>query len=695
MIQELRQDERAQLFRELASDDEEQRRQAALRLHLLPPAEAAARWVACLGDAAWRVRKVAAEQLAARADDSGVLAALIEALADGENPGRRNSAAEALIRSGARAVPALIAALSAPDSDLRKLAVDALARIDDARAQAPLVAALDDEDPNVRAAAAEALGSVGGSGAVRALLGAVERVAEDPLVQQSALLALDALGASAGADLLDSALADPLLRPAALALLARSEDPQSRKLLIDALSDRSRAAREAAMRALLARAAQEDEGGFALLRDELRAALACGGAVAEACARLATADLPTQLVLVQFLGLAGDVAALRPLLAAAQDEALTELCAGALAALGDPLAAALAESWEDLPPASRAVACRALAQGSGSTGDALLLRALDAPDPELRQAAARACGARQLDAALPALVAAIERAAARESQGPDDENAALTQALAALVSGRGALAARAAALLRERIRAARGAVRGALAHSWCQLAGSDDAETAALLLRDPESELRAAAALATARIGGSASEDLLRLAAADEVAEVRSAAARALAEAPPSGLPEVLLALAHDEAPVVRATALRSVGERLRGALAPAPREAALAAVAAALGGSVPVALAAAEALRAVGGEALRAGRVLLESPEAELVCEGIRCVSDSGDPATLASLVALIAHADWSVRAEALEVLSRHRVTRSLPAMLSRLEFEQDSFVRDVLLRAIRRLEA
>ena len=61
MSQELREDERARLDLELASVDEEERRQAALRVHLLPAREAVPRWIACLGDPAWRVRKVAVE----------------------------------------------------------------------------------------------------------------------------------------------------------------------------------------------------------------------------------------------------------------------------------------------------------------------------------------------------------------------------------------------------------------------------------------------------------------------------------------------------------------------------------------------------------------------------------------------------------------------------------------------------------
>jgi HEAT repeat protein len=54
----------------------------------------------------------------------------------------------------------------------------------------------------------------------------------------------------------------------------------------------------------------------------------------------------------------------------------------------------------------------------------------------------------------------------------------------------------------------------------------------------------------------------------------------------------------------------------------------------------------------------------------------------------------ARIAHADWSVRAEAIQVLENRRVVRAIPATLRRLDTEQDEYVRSVTLRALQRLE-
>jgi HEAT repeat protein len=346
--------ERDALFAAHAHEDEELRREAAQRLYLLPAPDTISAWCECLGDASWRVRSVASQALAERGDDPEVSRALTRALADPENAGRRNSAAEALIRAGRSSLPALEEVLADPDADLRKLACDALARIGDPRAGASLEQRLGDVDPNVRAAAAEALGAVGGRFALQALSETAARSDEDALVRQSALVALESLGVAPPVAELESALADPLLRASALRLLAHSDESAAAKCLIAATLDRSSSSREAAMASLVAIAARADEAELSELRRALPTVVAGSGVVSSACEHLATAGLPTQLTLVHFLGLCGDVTAMRALLGAARDEALLEPCVGALMALGPALPGAIDALWQELTPDARA-----------------------------------------------------------------------------------------------------------------------------------------------------------------------------------------------------------------------------------------------------------------------------------------------------------------------------------------------------
>ena len=45
-------------------------------------------------------------------------------------------------------------------------------------------------------------------------------------------------------------------------------------------------------------------------------------------------------------------------------------------------------------------------------------------------------------------------------------------------------------------------------------------------------------------------------------------------------------------------------------------------------------------------------------------------------------------------MRAEAIRALGQRRCVRAVPAILRRLEIEQDSFVRETILAALRKLE-
>jgi HEAT repeat protein len=100
--------------------------------------------------------------------------------------------------------------------------------------------------------------------------------------------------------------------------------------------------------------------------------------------------------------------------------------------------------------------------------------------------------------------------------------------------------------------------------------------------------------------------------------------------------------------------------------------------------------------MQRIGGpEAARAVRSLLTRSEPELVQAGVACIAAHGDPATVEELMLLVGHPSWAVRAEAIAALAERRVVKAVPPILRRLESEQDTFVRDAILRALKRLEA
>jgi len=690
-----------QILRDLASSDEEVRRLAVERLLCLPAAECVPRLVECLGDPGWRVRKAAVGRLVACAETDQVVAALSLALADGENPGRRNAAVEALVELGEPAVPRLLETLGSDDVDVRKFAVDALAGIGSAATRDALVARLGDPDPNVRAAAADALGVVGGEAAVWALHQAAVDGDEDRLVCFSALRALSRLEAPLAAADLAPALDDPTLRPAAFSLLGRRDDDEALDRLLKGLGSGSRAAREAAMEAVLRLLSVVDGERARDVSERVRETVHASTDLLEAVRdRIDDADLTTRLVLVQFLGLVGSEACVLPVLRAGRDEAIREVALATLEHLGEVAESALDASWGGLDPELRCEACVLLGRIPGPRGAARLRASLDDEDAELRTAAARALGSRREAAAIPDLVRRLEACAASDDFDAAEEVDAVVDALVLMASTErpveaGANASRIIELLADRLEGAPDPVRLSIARVLGRIGRPDDVDLVVHLQKDASSAVRRAAVEALSRLETGSASEPLRLALADESPQVRVAAAAALGASRSAGAIDDLRRLLHDEDERVRSAAVRAIGALSQGAGDGPLGEEALELLRASLHDAGVVAMAAAEALRSVGGaEAAEAARDLLARSEPELVQAAVGVLARHGSAEAVEDLLALVPHESWSVRAEAIQTLAERGVVKAIPPILRRLETEQDDFVRETMLRALKKLE-
>lgn len=687
--------ERHSIDLDLENADGEIRRLAVERLAALSLADALPRLLSSLGDSSWRVRKAAVERLAALPHGGGVDESLVSALSDGENPGRRNSAVEALVRRGEPAVLSLLAATRSDDVDVRKLVVDTLAGIGTPRALDRLLEMLEDPDANVRAAAADAVGVVGRADVAPALLAVVARGGDDSLVAFSALQALARLEIAVPTADLAAALDVPLLRPAAYAVLGHADDDDAAALdiLLKGVATTSRSGREAAIEALLRLVARNTSDSSGLV-ERIRAATD-GIDLSGAAERLATADLATRLVLIQFFGLLRRSELAIPVLVSGTDEALSEVALSALAQMGELSDRAFDEAWSDLDGAARSLACRALARTEGNVGEARLLSALDEPDAEVRAAAAAALGERGTAAAIPALVTRLELVAGLEDLEGEDELVSLTRALVQLSNaGDPAVHTRIVEMLGQRLDGSPECVRLALAAVLGRIGRADDEKLVGWLLKDPSAGVRRAAVQALARLGHGHASESLRLALADEAASVRIAAARALAASTSERALDDLAGLADDEDPRVRAAAMGAIGTYVASHDSNAVPQA-LEILTCALTDEGNVALAAVEALRTLGTpDAARAARTLFGRTESELVQAAVACIGSHGDRDAVEELTPLVAHSNWVVRAEVIQRLAERNAVASIPAILRRLETEQDDFVREAILRALRKLE-
>jgi HEAT repeat protein len=561
-----------------------------------------------------------------------------------------------------------------------------------------LIDRLRDADPNVRAAAADALGAVGGTDVCAALREVATRDGEDRLVRFSALHALGVLEVPLVVRDLMPVLDDPVLRPAGIDLLGRSDDDEAIAVLLKALAIESRSSREAAMRALLRVLSRMDGPRAEHLVSEIREVAAAEPSLVEnAVERLAEAPLSSRLVLVQFLGLLAAERAVLPILLAGRDEALTQVVLGTLEEIGGAAERAIDAQWGDLDGRARRDACTLFGQLRGDRSAKRLLEALDAGDPEIRTAAVRGIGHRRLADALPLLVRRLEAVASGDDQEFEDEMAALTEALTALASpesGQAGIADQTMRLLAAHLEGAEEDVRLAIARVLGRIGRREDTQLVTQLLKDPSPLVRRAAVDALARLDPETAAEPLRLALADESPAVRIAAADALGASMRPGVIDDLRRMADDEDARVRVAAIRSIGLHAERAPDGATQEAALARVRTAVGDEPLVVLAAIEVLRRVGGMPAEQLATLLARPEAEIVREAVVCVGARSDAASLDRLLPLISHPDWSVRAESIQVLADRQVTKSVPTILRRLETEQDGFVRDAILRALERLE-
>jgi HEAT repeat protein len=692
--------DRESVARDLRDGDEEVRRLAVERVDALPAENAIGYLIECLGDLSWRVRKASIERLIARNATADVTNALVGALGDGENPGRRNAAVDALIHIGEKAIPALLAERSNYDIDVRKLVVDALAGIADSRASEPLLDMLGDSDPNVRASAADALGAIGGDGVPEALIRKAADSCEDQLVRFSATHALNTLEHPVRASELGSVLNDPILGHAGLALLGRAEgDEEGIAILLKGLASGSRSSREASIRSLLGKVGRIGPEENDLLISRIRAAsLASDLVVSSAVERLREADLSMKLVLIQFLGIVAKPNAVIPILLAGRDEALSEAALSTLEPLGDVAEEIIDAEWSELDAESRRDACLLFGRINGEGSAARLLSSLEDSSSEVRSAAARSIGRRGLDSGIAPLVVRLAATAAEDDFEAEEELAAITDGLIGLAAPRAktetAVTARAIELLTACLDGAAESVRLAVATVIGRIGRSEDSQIVSFLMRDASSSVRRASLEALARLEPGTAAEPLRLALADESPMVRIAAARALGASQSVEVIDDLRRLADDEDSGVRATAVRSVVFRFSQSDTDRSRNEMLQVIDAALADEPPVALAAIEALCEVGGIAAERAVEILERPEPELVRAAIRCIGLHSDSDVLDALFPLVGHQDWSVRAEAIQTVADRNLILGVPSILRRLEVEQDDFVRDVTLSALKRLE-
>lgn len=199
-------------------------------------------------DESWRIRKTALNVLLEDFSPDSYIKDLIGLLYIEDNAGARNTAIEALIRLGKKAVPQLIEAFESGNHDVRKFIIDILGFIGGQEVLPLLIRAIKDEDVNVRASAVECLGRLKEASVIGSLVEIIET--GEVWTAYPAVEALGRIGDGTAIPYLLKVLKNSLLTEPALKALSEFSEPEILKEIIPFLHNRKRSIVEEALRTI-------------------------------------------------------------------------------------------------------------------------------------------------------------------------------------------------------------------------------------------------------------------------------------------------------------------------------------------------------------------------------------------------------------------------------------------------------------
>jgi HEAT repeat protein len=633
--------------------------------------------LACLSDESWRVRKAAVERLVSQEEPARAVEGLLERLADAEDAGARNAAAEALARIGPPAAQAVAGRLTDSDCDVRKFAADVLGQMRDTGAVESLVAALGDSDGNVRSAAAEALGKIGGDGAAGALEGAL--ASGDRMLQLAALDALARIGRAPPVSVLLPLARDRYLRRTVLRLLGTVSGRSAVELIAEGLRDPSKSTREAAFEAFAVQIQKFGEQGMQSFSQTMRATARSAGKLATLAREMLHAGNALAIEgAMRVLGIAGDASDAPAVVRAASDEPLRRAALRALQGLGAPAGPAILRALPDLLPEVRPLAIEALSLlRERSATPALVELAHEGGETE-REIAIEALGALGDPAAIGSLARLLDEPAFASDAG---------RALAAL-----------ARVDRDAVReACKGKLAGPAAAAAIRVLGrvgtADDLPLLKVALRHEKAEVRLAATEAAQSLGEAGAEQMLRLALADEAPSVRAGAARGLGGFPSEETFAALREALDDCEPSVAAAAAEALGA-LGDMRAAEPLSRAVSRGESQPGSpEVLPAIAAVCALARLGAATPEILERAARHSDPEVVKEAVAAAESLAGAAPV--LLTAARSARWDVRRAAARALATRGDRSLLPELEALAAAERDPLAGEAFAEAVRALEA
>lgn len=637
-----------------------------------------------LGDRDWRVRKTILEGFVRTPTDE-VIGALLQALYDPENAGKRNSATEALVRIGARAIPFVLEELRTNgDLDVRLSLVNLLGDLrSDAGFDALLGLVGTEADVNVLSAAASSIGKYRQARAIPTLLRLIER--DDLWLKFHVVEALGEIGDRSALPAILPLYREKSLRKPILEAIGKIGDVGTVTFLLRIIADEEKL-NLTALRALV-RVAEADKPRVVetaerhLIQRKFRESFP-GSKIEPLLEHLrVTPKRDVKNFILKFLGWSGNQTVLPAILGYLQQPDSADVAAQALIDFGPAAAPLVLEALRSADDDdATALLLRVVNVISGPEAVPTIIQFLDHENPAIRRLAIETFGEILDPATIDYLLAKI-----------DDPDVACQQAavnsISALVAAFPETKNDTLARIRRLLSSPSVPAKLNSLSIYVNIQGEGYPDELLLAWNDGDPVIRQKAISLMGRFGEERFADQIVLSLADEAIAVRIAAIQAMVQIRPDKGLEPLIAALEDHDIWIRTAAAQALGEyRHPSAVAPLVQH---------LRSDVPpVRIAAIEAL----GKSARSdvAAVLfecLEEPDAEVRRAALHALGAIPGEDVFDRLIAAVQSEDWRLRAAAAAALGARGDRRALDPLHQILLADPDPYVQQSAVAALDRI--
>jgi HEAT repeat protein len=613
-----------------------------------------------------------------------VIDRLLDALADAENAGRRNSATEALVRIGDATIPAIVRRLrTRPDVDVRLSLVNLLGDLRSQDGFNALREALEGEtDVNAASSIISSLGKFRDASAIPHLLRVLER--DDIWLKFHAIEALGEIGDRAALPSILPLYAEKSLRKPVLEAIGKIGDVGTASFLLKIIVDEEKL-NVTALRALVRiaeanrpRIVEKNERD--LIQRKFRASFPAEKIEPLIELLRTTAKRDVRNFILKFLGWSGDARALPVLLSHLDQPETAEVAAQALIDFG-PLAASpildsLQNAQEDEVVALLLRVINAI--GSGESIGAVI-PFLDHDNPMIRRLAIETLGELMDSTPVDYLLAKL-----------DDPDVAVQQsavnAVSALVGAFPEIKPEVLTRIRKLLQASSTPMKLNSLSVYVNIQGEGYPDELLLASKDSDPMIRQKAISLMGKFGEERFGDQLVLSLADEAAGVRLAAINAVVRLRPEKGIEPLISSLEDSDVWIRTAAAQALGEYHQSrAVEPLMRH---------LESDLPpVRIAVIEALGKLSQPSVR--NVLFRcttDPDVEIRRAAVLALARVAGEDVFRRLLEALGDHDWRIRAAAATSLGIRGDAAALPALHRTLD-DADTYVQESAALALDRI--